>query len=140
MPRVVPFRKRSYWLAVAAITYACLGALPDARSAAAPLLAPALAALWLAEVWRRSARLETGERRVERTALSAARAAHFGAALWVAARLGPAGRPGFDAIANLGAGITSVSALVARSRLPTDGGILPPPPPASSPHPPPSPA
>lgn len=122
----MPFRKRSYWLAVAAVAYACLGALPESKSAVVPLLGLALLPTWLAAVWRRSARLETGERRIDGAALSAMRAAHFGAALWIAARLGAAGHPGLDALANLGAGISAVSALIALARLPSEGGLLAP--------------
>lgn len=122
----MPSRKRSYWLAVAAVAYACLGALSARTGTLVPLLALGLLPAWLAAVWRWSARLGTGERRIEAQALSAMRAAHFGAALWVAARLGPAGRPGYDALANLGAGISAVSALVALARLPSEGGLLTP--------------
>lgn len=132
----MPFRKRSYWLAVAALAYVCLSALPDAPRPTIPVVAAALLAAWLGEVWRRSARLARrrsgalpspeSERRSHAGAIAAIRAGHFGAALWVSALLGAEGRPAYDAVLNMGAGIVAVSALLALARLPTEGGLLAP--------------
>jgi hypothetical protein len=127
VPATLPFRRRSYWLSVGAIAYVCFGALPSAPRPFVPLLAMVLLPLWLAAVWRRSEHVDTGERRVDPAALRAFRAAHFGATLWVAARLGTPGRAAYDAVANLGTGIASVGALVALARLPSRGGMLAPP-------------
>ena len=80
--------------------------------------------LGLAEAWRRTARPRGGEDRVEPAARSALHAALWGAALWAAARLGPAGRPGFDAAANLAAGAAVVAGLVALARVGSMGGVL----------------
>src|SRR6185295_5121654 len=90
------------------------------------LIGLALLPLWLAEVWRRTRRVSTGERQIEPAALSALRACHFGAALWVAARLGAPGRSAYDALANLGTAFAAVAALVALARLPSEGGLLAP--------------
>jgi hypothetical protein len=120
----VPFRERSYWLAVGALAYACFGALQTAPRALVPLVALGLLSLWLAEVWRRTRHALVGERQIETAALSALRACHFGAALWVAARLGAPGRAAYDALANLGTAIAAIGALVALARLPSEGGLL----------------
>ena len=120
----MPFRERSYWLAAAAVAYVCFGALASADGALLPLAALFVLPLWLAVVWRRTERGEVGPRRVEARALSAARACHFGAALWVAARLGAPGHSSLDAAANLGTAIAAIAALVTLARLPTEGGML----------------
>ena len=122
----MPFQRRSYWLAVGVIVYVCLGALPHATRPIVPLLGLLVLPAWLAEVWRRTYAAPESERRVEGAALSAVRLCHFGAALWVAARLGPEGRASHDAIANLGTGIAAVFALVALARIPSAGGLLTP--------------
>ena len=89
-----------------------------------PLLALGGLPLWLAVVWRRTERGEVGPRRVDARALSAVRACHFGAALWVAARLGAPGHSSLDAAANLGTAIAAIASLVTLARLPVEGGIL----------------
>lgn len=122
----MPFRERSFWLAVAALAYVCFGALPTASRPIAPLLALLLLPLWLGEVWRRTARARTGERHLDAVALSSLRACHFGAALWVAARLGAPGRAAYDAVANLGTATAAVASHVALARMPTEGGLLAP--------------
>jgi hypothetical protein len=124
----VPFRERSYWLAAAAIAYTCVGAMPSASRPIVPLLALFVLPVWLAEVWRRTANAKHGERHLDSVALSALRACHFGAALWVAARLGAPGRAAYDAVANLGTAIAAVAAQVALARMPSEGGLLAPPP------------
>ncbi|HVU00207.1 MAG TPA: hypothetical protein VHE30_00595 [Polyangiaceae bacterium] len=122
----MPFRERSYLLAVLAIAYGCLGALATAEKPLVPLLALVLLPLWLAEVWRRTRPVRTGERPIDPAALRAARACHFGACLWVAARLGAPGRPAYDALANLGTAVSATAALVSLARLPSEGGLLAP--------------
>jgi transcriptional regulator with GAF, ATPase, and Fis domain len=90
------------------------------------MLGLALVSLWLAEVWRRTRRVEIGERRLDPAALAALRACHFGAALWTAARLGPPGHAAVDAVANAGTAVAVVASLVALARLPSEGGLLAP--------------
>jgi hypothetical protein len=120
----LPFRERSFWLAAAAIAYVCFGALASAETPLLPLVALVGLPLWLAVVWRRTERGEVGPRRVEARALSAVRACHFGAALWVAARFGAPGHSSLDAAANLGTAIAAIAALVTLARLPVEGGML----------------
>jgi hypothetical protein len=120
----LPFRERSFWLAAAAVAYVCFGALASAEAPLLPLLALVGLPLWLAVIWRRTERGEVGPRRVEARALSAVRACHFGAALWVAARLGAPGHSSLDAAANLGTAIAAIASLVTLARLPVEGGML----------------
>jgi hypothetical protein len=120
----VPLRERSFWLATAAVAYVCFGALANADTPLLPLLALFALPAWLAVVWRRTERGEVGPRRVEARALSAVRACHFGAALWVAARLGTPGHSSLDAAANLGTAIAAIASLVTLARLPSEGGML----------------
>jgi transcriptional regulator with AAA-type ATPase domain len=72
----------------------------------------------------RRCQVVAGTDRVSPTARRAAWLTAFGIALFVVARAGAAGRPGLDAAANLGAGIASVSALVALARIKPLGGML----------------
>jgi transcriptional regulator with AAA-type ATPase domain len=74
-------------------------------------------------VYRRC-QVAAGTDRVSPTARRAAWLTAFGIALFVVARAGATGRPGLDAAANLGAGIASVSALVALGRIKPLGGML----------------
>ena len=117
---------RSLWLPFAAVAYVCFAAA-KAGGGYVPWLALVLLPLMLAEVWRRTAAPpQQGEDRIEKTARSALRACFWGAAIWIAARTGPAGHPAFDAAANLGAGAAIVAALVALSRIPGHGGVMAP--------------
>jgi hypothetical protein len=120
----LPFRARSFWLSAAAVAYVCFGALANAEAPLLPLVGLFALPLWLAVVWRRTERTEVGPRRVEVSALSAVRACHFGAALWVAARLGAPGHSSLDAAANLGTAVAAIAALVTLARLPMEGGML----------------
>ncbi|MEB2312746.1 MAG: hypothetical protein OZ921_01020 [Sorangiineae bacterium] len=123
MPRGV----RSFWLPFAAVAYVGVAAASE-RGGWAPWTALFVASLGLLAVWRRTAEPPRGEDRVETTARLALRAAAWGAAVFLAARAGPAGRPALDAAANLGAGATTVAALVALARIGGPGGLLTPPP------------
>jgi DNA-binding NtrC family response regulator len=76
----------------------------------------------VALVWQRTERLR--ETALLGTAIPAVQAAAWGLALHLAARAGPAGRPAFDAAANLGAGCTAVAALVALARVTAPAGLL----------------
>ncbi len=124
----MPFRERSFWLALGALTYVCLGSLPNAREPLVPMLGLVVLALWLGEIWRRTRRAEIGDRKLEPAARSAVRACHFGAVLWIAARFGAPGHAARDAVANLAAATAAVAALVSLARLASEGGLIAPPP------------
>lgn len=118
---------RSYVLAIFTLVYVALAAMQQRgvrADAVAALLGGPLALGWL---WRHTRRFEGLEANVHPVALAALRFAGWGAALWVAARTGPAGRPGFDTAANFGLGLAVVAAQVALARVPGNGGLLRPP-------------
>jgi DNA-binding NtrC family response regulator len=118
---------RSYVLAIFTLVYVALAAMQQrgvSADAVAVLLGGPLALGWL---WRHTRLSEGLEANVHPVALGALRFAAWGAALWVAARTGPAGRPGFDTAANLGLGLAIVAAQVALARIPGNGGLLRPP-------------
>ena len=124
----MPLGLRSYWLPCAAVVYVCFAAM-QVRGGTwltwGVLIGLPLALAW---VWRRTAAPERGEDRIEPAARSALRACFWGAALWIAARTGGAGRPAFDAAANVGSGTAAVAALVALARISSLGGVLKQPP------------
>lgn len=120
----MPLPSRSYWLAVAVIAYVGFGSLAGSSAPGRGLFVLALLPLWLAAVHRRTAGDADLRDTVGPAARAALRAVHFGAALWVAARLGEPGRPFADAVANLGTAIAAVAALFALARLPPSGGLL----------------
>jgi hypothetical protein len=114
---------RSFWFAAATVLYVAFASLQaDPRGLDAWLvLVVAPVVLWL--TWRYTgtlARLEERDRDVRRDCV---RAAATGALIFVAARTGPLGHPGFDAAANLGVGITLVAANIALSRIQSRGGL-----------------
>jgi hypothetical protein len=137
------WRARSFWLsagAVAYVAFAAIGAL-DAAGAPSPFPSPpptllgralpwlALAALpaALALVWTLTTPPSRGEDRVDEDARAAARACAAGAGILLAALTGP-GSPGFVALANVGASLASMAALVSLARLSSLGGLIQPPP------------
>ncbi len=91
-----------------ALTWAALVGLPAA----------------LAFFWRRTEAPQRGEDRVDPEARAAMRACLWGAAIFLAARTGPAGRPAFDAAANVGTGTAAVAGLIALARITPLGGLL----------------
>lgn len=107
----------------AAVVYVCFAALSDHRGPW-PWLALLGLPIALALIWRRTEEPREGEDRTEKSARLSIRAVAFGAALWLAARTGNPGRPGLDAVANLGTGVAIVAALVALSRISSRGGLL----------------
>ena len=115
---------RSFWFATSAVVYVAFAAL-EAHSRnylTWIVLFGAIVVLWL--TWRYT-KLAENVLDSERLAQSnAKRAAVTGALLFALARTGPIGHSGFDAIANLGVGITLVSACVALSRIVGRGGLL----------------
>lgn len=114
---------RSFWPAFGVLAYVCFAAA-QAAGGATPWVLLVVLPLVLSEVWRRTGAPARGEDRVEPTARSALRYAAWGAALWIAARSAPAGRPAFDVAANLGAGTCAVAGLVALARIAAPGGLL----------------
>src|SRR4051812_46636325 len=102
-------RIRSFWVAAAAVAYVAFAALRMAGGHGWPWVALVGLPIGLGFVWRLTEVRGTG--RVEPAARSATRACLTGAAILVAARSGPDG-PGFAALANLGAAVATMSALV----------------------------
>jgi transcriptional regulator with AAA-type ATPase domain len=119
----VPWRSRSLLLALLSLGYVLVAALRVAPSGAA-LLGVLLLPPALLLVWARSVPPARGEDWVHPVTRSAMRAAGFGMAVMVAARLAPGGTPLLEAIAALGTGIASVAALVALARIAPLGGLL----------------
>jgi hypothetical protein len=133
------WRARSYWLSAGAVAYVAIAAL-GADEASSPFPSPpsalpgkslplaALVALpaALALVHQLTEPPARGEDRVDDGARAAARACFAGAAILLAALTGPAS-PGFVALANLGAAIAGMAALIALARLGSLGGLIVPP-------------
>jgi hypothetical protein len=120
----VDSRGRFFWLSISSLAYVCFAAVRSSPTSWLVYGGLVALPLGLAEAWRRTGRPGGGEDRVEPAARAALRAALWGAALWAAARLGPAGQPGFDAVANLGAGASVIGGLVALARVGSMGGVL----------------
>jgi len=114
---------KTFILPAAAVAYVCFGAM-QTRGGALPWVALALLLFGLGVVWRRTDKPRPGEDHTEQVARRAVRAVAWGAAVWIAARVGASGRAGLDAIANLGAGVAAVAALVALARIASLGGML----------------
>lgn len=115
---------RSVWFAIAAVLYVAFAALQaDPRSLFAWLIVVvAPVALWF--TWRYTAARHRPAEREPGVVIDAIRATTTAAFLFLTSRAGPLGHPGFDAAANLGAGIALVSAIVALGRIPGQGGLL----------------
>jgi transcriptional regulator with AAA-type ATPase domain len=113
---------RELALCLLALAYVAFAA---ARSGPGGWVLLVSAVTWLAfvAVYRRS-QVPAGTDRVSPTARRAGWLTAFGIALFVEARAGGPGRPGLDAVANLGVGVASVSALVALGRIKPLGGML----------------
>jgi hypothetical protein len=118
-------RIRSFWFPALAVAYVCFAAV-QASGGFVPWALLVLLPLGLAELWRRTEVPPHAEDRFEPSARAALRACFWGMAMWIAARSGPAGRPAFDAAANLGAAAVGVGALVALARIRSLGGLLTP--------------
>jgi DNA-binding NtrC family response regulator len=119
---------RSYVLAIFTLAYVAVAAIRYAGTRVDALGVLVLGPVALAWVWRRTRLAEGVSPSVHPIALAALRHAAWGAALWLAARTGPAGRPGFDLAANVGLGIALVAAQVALARIPGREGLVRPPP------------
>ncbi|GMV15677.1 MAG: hypothetical protein AMXMBFR56_39010 [Polyangiaceae bacterium] len=117
------FSLKSFILPAAAVAYVCFGAV-STRGGAWPWVALVGLTLGLALVWRRTDSPRAGEDHTEVVARRVVRAVAWGAALWVAARTGSAGRAGLDAVANAGVGTATVAALVGLARVSSLGGLL----------------
>ncbi|WP_437970808.1 hypothetical protein WMF04_16635 [Sorangium sp. So ce260] len=120
-------RRRSFWIAAAAVAYTAFAALRASGGHGPAWLAllglPALLALGLRWVERPP----RGEDRIEPAARSAAAVCLTGAAMLAAARSGPIGLA-LIALGNLGAAAASMAALVGLARIAGLGGLLEPPP------------
>lgn len=123
----VGFSLKSFLLPAAAVAYVCFGAV-STRGGPWPWVALVGLTLGLALVWRRTEAPRAGEDHTEVVARRVVRAVAWGAALWVAARTGSAGRAGLDAVANVGVGTATVAALIALARIASLGGLLAAPP------------
>jgi hypothetical protein len=117
-------RLRSFWLPAAVVAYVGFAAVEARPGSIVPWIALLVLPVVVAEVFRRSAVPPGGQDHTDPVARSAVRAGFWGAALWLAARAGPAGRPAFDAAANLGAGAASIAGLVALARISAPGGLI----------------
>ncbi|WP_437639834.1 hypothetical protein [Sorangium sp. So ce854] len=120
-------RRRSFWIAAAAVAYTAFAALRASGGHGPAWLAllglPALLALG----FRWVERPPRGEDRIEPAARSAAALCLTGAAMLAAARSGPTGLA-LIALGNLGAAMASMAALVGLARIAGLGGLLEPPP------------
>jgi DNA-binding NtrC family response regulator len=119
---------RAYVLAIFTLAYVALAAIRYAGARIPAVIVLVLGPFFLAWVWRRTRLAEGVSAGVHPVALGALRFCAWGAGLWVAARTGPAGRPGFDMAANIGAGMAVVAAQVALARVPGRDGLVRPPP------------
>lgn len=127
----MPKRLRFFWLPLAVIAYVCFAAA-EASGGFLPWVALGLIPFGLAELWRRVLRGDEPSGSIEEKAKQAVLATLFGIALWLAARTGPAGRPVFDAMANVATGIAATAGLVALARIRGQGGLLVPKPATAS--------
>lgn len=119
----MPTGFRSFVLPAATVAYVCFASLRGQGGITAWLALIGLPVA-LALVWRRTDTPREGEDHTARVSRQATRALAWGAALWLAARAGVAGRPSLDAAANLGTGTAAVAVLVAIARIPSLGGLL----------------
>jgi hypothetical protein len=136
------WRARSFWLAAGAVAYVAFAALaslpvegvpspfpsppPTVIGGALPWIALVALPAALALAWRLTAPPPRGEDRIEEGARSAARACFTGTAMLLTALTG-AWTPGLAALANLGAAIASMAALVSLARIASLGGVVAPP-------------
>ncbi|CAN93086.1 unnamed protein product [Sorangium cellulosum So ce56] len=120
-------RRRSFWIAAAAVAYTAFAALRASGGHGPAWLAllglPVLLALGLRWVERPP----RGEDRIEPAARRAAAVCLTGAAMLAASRSGPAGLA-LIALGNLGAAAAAMAALVGLARIAGLGGLLEPPP------------
>lgn len=123
-----PIYDRSYLLATLAVAYVALASLQQTGGGALPVLVLLGAPAALYGVWRSTGRaaLRSGPAEQQPPALDALRACSWGACVWLAARVGPVGRPAFDLAANIGLGTATVAASIAIARIPHAGGLVSP--------------
>ncbi len=116
---------RSFFLATGVVSYVALAACQTVGFGIPAYAVLGLSPLGLAAVWRFTRRSLGAEiAQVDVSALTALRAAAFGAAVWLAARLCPPGRPALDLVALLGLGTGCVAANVALARIPSREGLV----------------
>ncbi|WP_437281840.1 hypothetical protein WME90_15190 [Sorangium sp. So ce375] len=120
-------RRRSFWIAAAAVAYTAFAALRASGGHGPAWLALVGLPLLLALGLRWVERPPRGEDRIDPAARSAAAVCLTGAAMLAAARSGPAGLA-LIALGNLGAAAAAMAALVGLARIAGLGGLLEPPP------------
>lgn len=113
---------RELALCLLALAYVAFAAARSGGGATS-LVALLVAASLLVVVHRR-AQVAAGSDRIHPTARKAGWLTAFGVLLFAVARSGGVGRPGLDAVANLGAGTASLASLVALARIRPLGGML----------------
>jgi hypothetical protein len=123
----LPLKSRSFYFAIGAVVYTALAALQQGGVGLGGLLALVVPPALLAWIWLFTHAARRVQGPVSPMALSCLRAGVWGAALWCAARSGPAGRAVLDVLANVGSGVLAVAASIALARLPQSAGLLKPP-------------
>src|SRR4051812_35514438 len=119
---------RSYFLATGLVIYVTLAATRRVGFSWPSYALLGAAPLGLGWTWRFTRHsLGSEVAQVELSALGALRVSALGAAMWLAARLGPPGWAGLDLAANLGLGAAVVAANVALARIPAREGLAQPP-------------
>lgn len=113
---------RELALCLLALAYVAFAAMRTGGGGLVMLVAGA-SILGFVAIYRRC-QVAAGSDRVSPQARRAAWLTAFGIALFVEARTGGPGRPGLDAVANLGVGIATVSSLIALARIKPLGGML----------------
>lgn len=103
---------------VAYVAFASWSATTGSLRWGALLVLPVAVAL----LWQRTDRLRRTA--LLPTAIPAVQGVGWGMALHLAARAGPAGRPAFDAAANLGAGVCTIAALIALASVTAPTGLI----------------
>ncbi len=118
----MPWRRRSWWVAVAAVLYVGVAALRAAPGASSSWAAVVLGLAVLSLGWRLAAPPVRGPDRIDPLARSAARVVATATAVALVAELGPEA-PSFMAAPMLGLAMASVASLVALGRVASLGGI-----------------
>ncbi len=121
----MPSLDRSYWLAVALVTYVGMAGLQSASPSASSLGMMLLGPLALAWVWRRT-EPQLVAPTVESAALVAARVVATSTVAWVYARQGTPGDPALDLAATIAAGSCGIAATYTLARIAPVKGILKP--------------
>ncbi len=117
-----PFR--SAWFSAAVLAYVWFASIEANPANPWSYILLVVAPIGLGWVFRKTRSSGRPEQRDEDTARLSARAATAGAMLFLVARTGPLGQPGFEIAAVLGTGSALVAGLVALSRFPEATGLF----------------